>query len=60
MVHSQDDKLAVSIVFSSHGSHADKVYRMRFRKEANQADNRAATVSVDSLINYEAVKVSLQ
>ena len=29
---------------------------MRFRKEANQADNRAATVSVDSLINYEAVK----
>ena len=29
---------------------------MQFRKEANQADNRAATVSVDSLINYEAVK----
>lgn len=31
--------------------------RMKFRREANQADNRAATVSVDSLINYEAVKV---
>lgn len=32
---------------------------MRFRKEANSADNRAASVSVDSLINYEAVKVSV-
>jgi ATP-binding cassette subfamily B (MDR/TAP) protein 7 len=32
---------------------------MKFRREANQADNRAASVSVDSLINYEAVKVSL-
>lgn len=32
------------------------VLRIRFRKDANQADNRAATVSVDSLINYEAVK----
>lgn len=32
------------------------VYRTKFRKEANQADNEAATVAVDSLINYEAVK----
>ena len=31
--------------------------RTRFRREANAADNRAATVAVDSLINYEAVKV---
>ena len=30
--------------------------RTRFRREANAADNRAATVAVDSLINYEAVK----
>ncbi|KAF0477713.1 iron-sulfur clusters transporter ATM1, mitochondrial [Gigaspora margarita] len=30
--------------------------RTRFRKEANQADNEAATVAVDSLLNYEAVK----
>ena len=31
--------------------------RTRFRREANAADNRAATTAVDSLINYEAVKV---
>lgn len=29
----------------------------RFRREANQADNKAATTAVDSLINFEAVKV---
>lgn len=32
-------------------------WRTKFRKQANAADNRAATVAVDSLINYEAVKV---
>lgn len=31
--------------------------RTRFRREANQADNKAATIAVDSLINFEAVKV---
>lgn len=31
-------------------------WRTKFRKEANQADNKGATVAVDSLINYEAVK----
>ncbi|KAH7341792.1 P-loop containing nucleoside triphosphate hydrolase protein [Rhizoctonia solani] len=31
-------------------------WRTRFRREANQADNRAASTAVDSLINYEAVK----
>ena len=31
-------------------------WRTRFRKDANKADNKAATISVDSLINYEAVK----
>ncbi|KAH8924838.1 P-loop containing nucleoside triphosphate hydrolase protein [Atractiella rhizophila] len=31
-------------------------WRVKIRREANKADNRAATVSVDSLINYEAVK----
>jgi len=31
--------------------------RIRFRREANQADNKAATIAVDSLINFEAVKV---
>lgn len=31
-------------------------WRTKFRKQANAADNAAATVAVDSLINYEAVK----
>ncbi|KAA1479000.1 P-loop containing nucleoside triphosphate hydrolase protein [Dentipellis sp. KUC8613] len=31
-------------------------WRTQFRREANAADNRAATVAVDSLINVEAVK----
>jgi ABC transporter ATM len=32
--------------------------RTKFRKEANAADNKGATLAVDSLINFEAVKVS--
>lgn len=31
-------------------------WRTKFRKAANAADNRGATVAVDALINYEAVK----
>ena len=31
-------------------------WRTKFRKQANAADNQAATVEVDSLINFEAVK----
>ncbi|KAF8150119.1 P-loop containing nucleoside triphosphate hydrolase protein [Crassisporium funariophilum] len=31
-------------------------WRTKFRREANQADNKAATVAVDSLLNFEAVK----
>ncbi|WWD20363.1 iron-sulfur clusters transporter ATM1, mitochondrial [Kwoniella shandongensis] len=31
-------------------------WRTKFRKDANSADNKGATVAVDSLINYEAVK----
>ncbi|KAI5284745.1 Iron-sulfur clusters transporter atm1, mitochondrial, partial [Ascosphaera aggregata] len=31
-------------------------WRTRFRRQANAADNQGATVAVDSLINYEAVK----
>lgn len=34
-------------------------WRTKFRKQANAADNKGATVAVDSLINYEAVKVSV-
>lgn len=33
-------------------------WRTKFRKQANAADNKGATVAVDSLINYEAVKVN--
>lgn len=35
---------------------ATTAWRTRFRKEANAADNKGATVELDSLINYEAVK----
>lgn len=31
-------------------------WRTRFRKEANKADNKGASVALDSLINFEAVK----
>ncbi|KAJ6512665.1 P-loop containing nucleoside triphosphate hydrolase protein [Mycena sanguinolenta] len=31
-------------------------WRTRFRREANKADNKAASSAVDSLINFEAVK----
>ncbi|KIY51772.1 iron-sulfur clusters transporter ATM1 [Fistulina hepatica ATCC 64428] len=31
-------------------------WRTRFRREANKADNQAASVALDSLINFEAVK----
>ncbi|KAH9817556.1 P-loop containing nucleoside triphosphate hydrolase protein [Melampsora americana] len=31
-------------------------WRLQFRKRANQADNIAASISIDSLTNYEAVK----
>jgi ATP-binding cassette subfamily B (MDR/TAP) protein 7 len=31
-------------------------WRTRFRKEMNQLDNEAATVIIDSLLNYETVK----
>ncbi|KAJ9097747.1 Iron-sulfur clusters transporter atm1, mitochondrial [Naganishia friedmannii] len=34
----------------------DRGTKTQFRKEANAADNKGATVAVDSLINYEAVK----
>lgn len=33
-------------------------WRTQFRRDANKADQRAASSSVDSLINFEAVKVS--
>jgi ATP-binding cassette, subfamily B (MDR/TAP), member 7 len=31
-------------------------WRTKFRKQANAADNQGATVAIDTLINYEAVK----
>ncbi|WPH00209.1 Iron-sulfur clusters transporter atm1, mitochondrial [Acrodontium crateriforme] len=35
---------------------ATTAWRTKFRKAANAADNKAATIQLDSLINYEAVK----
>lgn len=35
---------------------ATTAWRTQFRKSANAADNKGATVAVDSLINYESVK----
>lgn len=62
VVHSAHHGLAVS--WHSHPDPTTEKLiqhsRTRFRREANVADNKAATVAVDSLINYEAVKVCLQ
>lgn len=33
------------------------IFRTKFRKRMNEADNRAATRLVDALVNFEAVKV---
>jgi ABC-type transport system involved in Fe-S cluster assembly fused permease/ATPase subunit len=33
-------------------------YRTRFRIEMNKADNDAGNAAIDSLLNYETVKVS--
>lgn len=51
-IHCKDDCLAVQ-----HPGIATET-RTKFRKQANAADNKAATIIVDSLINYEAVKVT--
>ena len=32
-------------------------WRTKFRRQANSADNKAASVALDSLINYESVKI---
>lgn len=34
------------------------VHRTRFRIEMNKADNEAGNAAIDSLLNYETVKVS--
>lgn len=56
LVHRDDDSLAVCRVALFLEIDSD-LSRTNFRKAANAADNKAASVSVDSLINYEAVKV---
>ena len=58
MVHDQNHRLEVCWLHSMVPGIAEIVFRTNFRREANKADNKAATVSVDALINYEAVKVS--
>ncbi|KAJ2669815.1 Iron-sulfur clusters transporter atm1, mitochondrial, partial [Coemansia sp. RSA 1285] len=44
--------MAVYIVFTL----AVTQWRTKFRRDMNKADNQAATVAVDSLLNYESVK----
>ena len=56
LVHGTDHCLAVRVI-SIVSARADARPRTKFRKEANAADNKGATVAVDSLINFEAVKV---
>ena len=34
-------------------------FRTKFRAQMNQADNEAGSKAIDSLINYETVKVNL-
>lgn len=47
---------AVTMAAYSAFTIATTSWRTKFRKQANSADNQGATVAVDTLINYEAVK----
>ena len=58
MVYRPNDRLEVSTGYATKNQTSFIILnRTRFRREANQADNKAASLAVDSLINYEAVKV---
>ena len=48
-----------ALLFLHPDRHPDHSFAIRtqFRRQANSADNKAATIAVDSLLNYEAVKV---
>lgn len=50
---------AITMLFYTWFTVKTTAWRTTFRKQANAADNKGATVAVDSLINYEAVKVRL-
>lgn len=60
VVYSSHDFKEVNASLTSASVHLitlDTTLRIQYRRAVNQADNKAATVSIDSLINYEAVKV---
>ena len=57
MVYCTDHSLAVCCPCAPSLSDPNLSRRTKFRKDANAADNKGATVAVDSLINFEAVKV---
>jgi ABC-type transport system involved in Fe-S cluster assembly fused permease/ATPase subunit len=60
LVHGSDNFVEVRVPTLGVTALSSFIYfrsRTRFRREANIADNKAATVAVDSLINFEAVKV---
>ena len=53
-------RLVATIVVSSTCAYIEGcISRTSFRRDANKADNKAASAAVDSLINFEAVKVRL-
>lgn len=57
MVYSKDYVVEVSRRGCVYAYINARLFRTPFRREANKADNKAASVAVDSLINFEAVKV---
>ena len=55
--YSQDNILEASQFYLFLMTAVNAKTRTKFRRDANKADNKAATAAVDSLLNYEAVKV---
>jgi len=57
--HDKNDKLEVRYYCSLSVIHKfySNPHRVKFRLEMNDADNQAGNRAVDSLINYETVKV---
>ncbi len=48
---------AVTMAAYSYFTVKTTAWRIKFRRDANQADNKGGSLAVDSLMNFEAVKV---
>jgi len=60
LVHRSNDFLEVCCSLSAVSRVRTRLtlsFRTKFRRDANKADNKSATLAVDALINFEAVKV---